>query len=72
MDLGPLVLGSQSHGMTVVQLAGAYSIFYDGTFTTPHYYTEITDYLGNEVLDNTKYINTIQAIDPTTAYIMNR
>ena len=72
MDLGPLVLGSQSHGMTVVQLAGAYSIFYDGTFTTPHYYTEITDYQGNEVLDNTKYINTIQAIDPTTAYIMNR
>ena len=72
MDLAPLVLGSQSRGMTVVQLAGAYSIFYDGTFTTPHYYTEITDYLGNEVLDNTKYINTIQAIDPTTAYIMNR
>lgn len=72
MYLAPLVLGSQSHGMTVVQLAGAYSIFYDGTFTTPHYYTEITDYLGNEVLDNTKYINTIQAIDPTTAYIMNR
>lgn len=72
MYLGPQVLGSQSHGMTVVQLAGAFSIFYDGTFTTPHYYTEITDYLGNEVLDNTKYINTIQAIDPTTAYIMNR
>ncbi len=72
MDLGPLVLGSQSYGMTVVQLAGAYGIFYDGTFTSPHYYTEITDYLGNEILDNTKYINTIQAIDPTTAYIMNR
>ena len=72
MDLGPLVLGSQSRGMTTVELAGAYSIFYDGTFTTPHYYTEITDYRGNEVLDNTKYINTIQAIEPTTAYIMNR
>ena len=72
MDLGPLVLGSQSRGMTTVELAGAYGMFYDGTFTTPHYYTEITDYRGNEVLDNTKYINTIQAIDPTTAYIMNR
>lgn len=71
-DLGPLVLGSQSRGMAVVQLAGAYGMFYDGTFTTPHYYTEITDYKGNEVLDNTKYINTIQAIDPSTAYIMNR
>ena len=48
MDLGPLVLGSQSRGMTTVELAGAYSIFYDGTFTTPHYYTEITDYRGTK------------------------
>ena len=44
MDLGPLVLGSQSSGLTVVQLAGAYTMFNTGTFTTPHYYTEITDY----------------------------
>ena len=58
MDLGPLVLGSQSSGLTVVQLAGAYTIFNTGTFTTPHYYTEITDYQGNMILDNNKYINT--------------
>ena len=68
MDLGPLVLGSQSSGLTVVQLAGAYT----GTFTTPHYYTEITDYQGNMILDNNKYINTTQAISADTAYIMNR
>ena len=72
MDLAPLVLGGQSRGMTVVQLAGAYSIFNNGTFTTPHYYTEVEDYLGNTVLDNTKYINTTQAISPETAQIMNR
>ena len=72
MDLGPLVLGSQSSGLTVVQLAGAYTMFNTGTFTTPHYYTEITDYQGNMILDNNKYINTIQAISADTAYIMNR
>ena len=72
MDLGPLVLGSQRSGLTVVQLAGAYTMFNTGTFTTPHYYTEITDYQGNMILDNNKYINTTQAISADTAYIMNR
>ena len=72
MDLGPLVLGSQSSGLTVVQLAGAYTMFNTGTFTTPHYYTEITDYQGNMILDNNKYINTTQAISADTAYIMTR
>ena len=72
MDLGPLVLGSQSSGLTVVQLAGAYTMFNTGTFTTPHYYTDITDYQGNMILDNNKYINTTQAISADTAYIMNR
>lgn len=72
MDLGPLVLGSQSSGLTVVQLAGAYTMFNTGTFTTPHYYIEITDYQGNMILDNNKYINTTQAISADTAYIMNR
>lgn len=72
MDFGPLVLGSQSSGLTVVQLAGAYTMFNTGTFTTPHYYTEITDYQGNMILDNNKYINTTQAISADTAYIMNR
>lgn len=72
MDLGPLVLGSQNSGLTVVELAGAYTMFNTGTFTTPHYYTEITDYQGNMILDNNKYINTTQAISADTAYIMNR
>ena len=72
VDLGPLVLGSQYQGLSVVELAGAYSIFNDGSFTTPHYYTKVTDYQGNIVLDNSRYITTTQAISPETARIMNR
>ncbi len=72
VGLAPMVLGSQSEGMTVVELAGAYSIFYDGSFTTPHYFTEIYDSNGNLFLDNTKNISTTQAIRPDTAAIMNR
>ena len=71
-DLAPIVLGSQSRGLTSVELAGAFSIFYDGTFTTPHYYTRVEDYQGNLVLDNTQNITTTQAITTETAVIMNR
>ncbi len=71
-ELAPMVLGGQSEGLTVVELAGAYSIFYDGSFTTPHYFTEIYDSSGNLYLDNTKNIVTTQAIRPDTAAIMNR
>ena len=72
MDLAPLVLGGQTNGLTAVELAGAYSIFYDGTFTSPHFYTMVTDSNGHVIIDNTKYINTTQAISSDTAYIMNR
>lgn len=72
MDLGPMVLGSQYQGLTAVELAGAYSIFNDGSYTTPHYYEEVYDYQGNLYFDNTKYISTTQAIQPETAVIMNK
>lgn len=72
VDLAPLVLGSQSQGLTVVELAGAYSIFNDGKFTTPHCWTEIYDSDGNLYLDNSKRVTTVQAIDPAAATIMNR
>ena len=52
-DLAPMVMGSQYQGITSVELAAAYTIFYDGTFTTPHYFTEVEDYEGNLYLDNT-------------------
>ena len=71
-DLAPMVMGSQYQGITSVELAAAYTIFYDGTFTTPHYFTEVEDYEGNLYLDNNKRISTTQAIKPTTATIVNR
>ncbi|MGN0984630.1 MAG: transglycosylase domain-containing protein [Gemmiger sp.] len=72
MDLAPLVLGSQTQGLTAVQLAGAYAIFNTGVYTTPHYYEKVYDYQGNLYFDKSKYISNIQAIKPSTAYIMNR
>lgn len=72
IDYSPMVLGGQTYGLTMVELASAYTIFYDGTFTTPHYFTEVTDADGNMYLDNSKRISTTQAIKETTATIMNR
>ena len=72
VDLGPMVLGSQSYGLTTVELAGAYTMFWDGTFTTPHYYTRVEDSDGNTYLDNSTRITTTEAIKPTTATIMVR
>lgn len=71
-DLAPLVLGSQSLGLTSVELAGAYTMFNDGSYTTPHYYTRVETYDGTVVLDTANNLTTIQAIDPETATIMNR
>ncbi len=71
-DLAPLVLGAQSQGLTVVELANAYTMFTDGTYTTPHFYTRVEDYQGNVVLDMSDLVTTTQAIDPETAVIMNR
>lgn len=72
VDLAPLVLGSQSYGLTAVQLAGAYAMFNEGVYTTPHFYEQVYDYQGNLYFDKTKYISTVQAIKPSTARIMNR
>ncbi len=72
VDLAPMVLGSQTLGITTVELAAAYTIFYDGTFTTPHYFTQVYDYQDNLYLDNSKRVSTTQAIKPSTATIMNR
>ena len=72
VDLAPMVLGSQYQGLSAVELAASYTIFYDGTFTTPHYFTQVYDYQDNLYLDNSKRISTTQAIKPSTATIMNR
>lgn len=72
MGLASLVLGSQYHGLTTVELAGAYTMFNDGSYTKPHLYTQVFDDDGNIYLDNTRNITSIQAISQETAVIMNR
>jgi penicillin-binding protein 1A len=69
-NLAPMILGGQSYGVTTVQLCAAYQIFNNGTYTTPHLYTEIYDASGNLYLeaDTTSY----QALTEQTATIMNR
>ena len=71
-DYAPIVLGSQSVGVTPVELCAAYQIFYEGQYTTPHLYTEVETSTGDLYLDNTGEITTTQAIQPETATIMNR
>lgn len=72
-DLGPLALGGQSYGVTPLEEAAAYQILNgSGVYTTPHYYTEVTDSDGNIVIDMNKAVETIQAISPSTSTIMNQ
>ena len=71
-DLAPLVLGSQYRGLTVVELANAYTMFTDGNYSTAHFYTRVEDMNGNPVLDMTKIVSNTQAIEPETGVIMNR
>ena len=71
-NLAPLVLGSQKNGLTVVELANAYTMFTDGNYSTPHFYTRVEDMNGNPVLDMSKLVSNTQAISPETAVIMNR
>ena len=69
-SLASMILGSQSYGVTTLDLAAAYQIFYDGTYNTPRFYTEVYDSDGNLYLeaDMSEY----QALTPETARIMNR
>jgi penicillin-binding protein 1A len=68
--LAPMVLGSQHYGVTTVELAAAYQIFDNGTYTTPHLYSDVYNAAGDLYLeaDTTSY----QALTPQTAMIMNR
>ncbi|RJS60178.1 transglycosylase domain-containing protein [Bacillus sp. PK3_68] len=40
-------LGGFQHGMTTLEIAGAYTSFIDGTFTKPHAIEKVTDRQGN-------------------------
>ena len=70
VGLAPMVMGSQTHGVTPMALAAAFQIFYDGQYTTPHLYTRVLDRDGNIYLENNA--TSYQALTPQTATIMNQ
>lgn len=71
IDLGPMVLGSLTEGISPKELAGAYMMFGNGGYySTIHSYTKVLDSSGNVILE--KKIVTTQAISSETSYIMNR
>ena len=65
----PMAVGQQTNGVTVREMAQAYSSFVnDGVFTYSRTYSLITDKFGNTVIDNTS--DTIQAFSENTAHVM--
>ena len=73
-DYAPMVLGSFSQGISLMELTGAYQMFGNGgEYVTPHLYTVVENAVTGEViLDNTVNVVHTQAIKPSTAMIMNR
>ena len=66
-NYAPLALGQLTNGITVREMAQAYSAFVnDGMFTESITYTQVIDSNGNLVLDNQP--ETHQAMRPNTAY----
>ena len=65
-NYSPLALGQLSYGVTVREMAQAYTAFVnDGVMTYGRTYSKITDSEGNIVLDNSP--NQISALKPNTA-----
>ena len=68
-DYAPLSLGQLTNGITVREMAQAYSAFVnDGVFTYSRTYSYVTDSEGNVVLENPA--RTITAFQPNTAWNM--
>ncbi len=70
MSLSPLVLGGQTNGTTLLQLAAAYQIFNGGTYNEPSFYSKVYDSEGNILLEDNSI--SYQALRPETATVMNR
>lgn len=70
IDYAPLALGGLTHGVSTMEMAGAYATFpRDGVFIKPHLYTKVVDKDGNVILENDE--TGTQAISSHTAYYMN-
>lgn len=71
ISLGPMNLGSTSHGMTLEDLVGAYQIFGNGgLYNKPHTYTRVLDHDGNVLLENNYQPQ--RALSEETAMVMNK
>ena len=69
-DYAPLSLGQLTNGVTVREMAQAFSAFdNNGIFTYARTYSKVTDSNGNIILDNSP--DTIQAFSANTAHIMS-
>ena len=68
-DLSPLGLGGLTNGVSVQEMAAAYSVFANGgTYIKPHSYTKVVDNTGKVLLE--KDGNPTRAIKDSTAFIM--
>ena len=70
-DLAPLAMGGFTHGLTVLEVTAAYSIFPNGgTYTAPRLYTRILKSDGTILLENG--LEQEAAISPETAAVMTK
>ena len=70
-DVAPLAMGGLTHGLTVLEVAAAYSIFpNEGTYSTPRLYTKVLRSDGTVLLQ--KNIEQEYAISPDTATVMTK
>ena len=70
INLAPLSLGALTNGVSVLEMAAAYSAFPNqGTYIEPRTYTKVLDNQGNVILENTP--NVIDAMSERTAAYMN-
>ena len=69
--LAALSLGQFNYGLTVLEMAGGYSIFpNNGLYESPNLYLYVTDSAGNSVLENEHY--TEVALKESTAKTMTK
>ena len=73
IDIGPLVLGSMTDGVSLAEMAHAYMMFGDGGTLMPlHSYTTVENIQTGEILLDNTMLPTTRAIGEDTAMIMNK
>jgi len=61
MTLSALALGQASHGISMRELLGGYTIFYDGVYRQPVSYYRVTDSEGRVLLQNVQTRNAVMS-----------